>query len=240
MVGGSTTGEIHFGRHTDVEPPMRCARRDGACMLDGGCAKLLIIAAAAFSCLLAESNRGALPANLTHRARFEAGTPAIAEAIGLGAACDYLSALGWGAIDEHEQALARQLYDEVASVPGARILGPPPSTPLVRRPALACRRRLERACCAAEGWKRQRHACSQRLLAPGTPGQLTRTCTCPPARPHLPPTPAAHACRPCAAAAGARRAGLLPGGGLRRDAAGRRPGRAPHRGQVGETWGVDS
>lgn len=33
MVGGSTTGEIHFGRHTDVPPPMRLVGAAASCML---------------------------------------------------------------------------------------------------------------------------------------------------------------------------------------------------------------
>lgn len=43
--------------------------------------------------------------------RFEAGTPAIAQAIGLGAACDYLSGLGMGRVAAHERALGRYLWD---------------------------------------------------------------------------------------------------------------------------------
>lgn len=63
--------------------------------------------------------------------RFEAGTPAIAEAIGLGAAVDYLSAAGMDAVHEYEDELAHLLYAELATVPGIRIFGPPPSVPLV-------------------------------------------------------------------------------------------------------------
>lgn len=40
-------------------------------------------------------------------ARFEAGTPAIAEAIGLGAACDYLSALGMENVHQFELDIGR-------------------------------------------------------------------------------------------------------------------------------------
>ncbi len=46
-------------------------------------------------------------------ARFEAGTPAIAEAIGLGAACDYLAAIGMERIHEHETRLGTYLYEQV-------------------------------------------------------------------------------------------------------------------------------
>lgn len=59
--------------------------------------------------------------------RFEAGTPAIAEAIGLGAACDYLSGIGMGRVQEAEQQLGTYLYEQLAAVPGVTIYGPPPA-----------------------------------------------------------------------------------------------------------------
>ena len=46
--------------------------------------------------------------------RFEAGTPAIAEAIGLGAACDYLTALGMEHVHAYEQEIGSYLYDKVS------------------------------------------------------------------------------------------------------------------------------
>ncbi|HEX6606054.1 MAG TPA: cysteine desulfurase [Chloroflexia bacterium] len=57
--------------------------------------------------------------------KFEAGTPAIAEAIGLGAAVDYLSALGMDNVRAHEQQLVAYALDRLATVPGLRVLGPP-------------------------------------------------------------------------------------------------------------------
>lgn len=48
--------------------------------------------------------------------RFEAGTPAIAEAIGLAAACDYLSAVGMDVVEDYEKQLADYLYDQVTSL----------------------------------------------------------------------------------------------------------------------------
>ncbi len=57
-------------------------------------------------------------------ARFEAGTPPIAEAIGLGAAVDYLSALGMEAIHRHERELTAYALDALSTVPGLRIYGP--------------------------------------------------------------------------------------------------------------------
>jgi cysteine desulfurase/selenocysteine lyase len=56
--------------------------------------------------------------------RFEAGTPAIAEVIGLGAAIDYISAIGWPAIAAHETALAGELCVALKSMPGVTIFGP--------------------------------------------------------------------------------------------------------------------
>lgn len=46
--------------------------------------------------------------------RFEAGTPAIAEAIGLGAACDYLSEIGMDVVAEHERILGTYMYEQVS------------------------------------------------------------------------------------------------------------------------------
>ena len=58
-------------------------------------------------------------------ARFEAGTPAIAEAIGLGAACDYLSALDMRRVAAWEAEMGGYLYDTLRSrVPGITIYGP--------------------------------------------------------------------------------------------------------------------
>ncbi|GAB4824137.1 hypothetical protein N2152v2_011183 [Parachlorella kessleri] len=59
--------------------------------------------------------------------RFEAGTPAIAQAIGLGAACDYLSSIGMDKIHAYETELGGYLYDKVASINRVHIYGPPPS-----------------------------------------------------------------------------------------------------------------
>lgn len=57
-------------------------------------------------------------------ARFEAGTPPIAEAIGLGAAIDYLSAIGMDAVHAHEQELTAYALKALADVPGVRLFGP--------------------------------------------------------------------------------------------------------------------
>jgi cysteine desulfurase/selenocysteine lyase len=57
--------------------------------------------------------------------KFEAGTPAIAEGVGLGAAVDYLCGLGMAAVCDHERALAAYALAELARVPGVRVYGPP-------------------------------------------------------------------------------------------------------------------
>jgi len=56
--------------------------------------------------------------------RFEPGTPPIAQAIGLGAAIDYLEALGWDAIQSHEAALTRQALAELGEVEDLTLYGP--------------------------------------------------------------------------------------------------------------------
>jgi cysteine desulfurase / selenocysteine lyase len=55
--------------------------------------------------------------------RFEAGTPPIAEAIGLAAAIDYVTALGFDRIAAHEQAVLTYATERLADVPGLRIVG---------------------------------------------------------------------------------------------------------------------
>jgi cysteine desulfurase / selenocysteine lyase len=57
-------------------------------------------------------------------AKFEAGTSNIAEAIGLGAAVDFLSRIGMDAVREHEQDLAGYAIERLSSVPGVAIQGP--------------------------------------------------------------------------------------------------------------------
>jgi cysteine desulfurase/selenocysteine lyase len=56
--------------------------------------------------------------------RFEAGTPMIAEAVGLGAAIDYVSAVGMDVIAEHEHELVEYALPRLAAVEGVRIIGP--------------------------------------------------------------------------------------------------------------------
>ena len=56
--------------------------------------------------------------------KFEAGTPGIAEAIGFGAAVDYLERIGMQAIHAHETAITAYALERLAEVPGVRVLGP--------------------------------------------------------------------------------------------------------------------
>ena len=55
--------------------------------------------------------------------RFEAGTPAIVEAIGLAAAIDYVTELGQDAIAAHEQQLLEHATTRLASIPGLKLFG---------------------------------------------------------------------------------------------------------------------
>ena len=57
-------------------------------------------------------------------AKFEAGTPPIVPAIGLGAALDYIQAVGLEAITAHERELTERAHDVLESIGGVRILGP--------------------------------------------------------------------------------------------------------------------
>jgi cysteine desulfurase/selenocysteine lyase len=66
--------------------------------------------------------------------KFEAGTPPIAEAVGLGAAVDYLADLEMERVRAHERALTAYMLERLAEVPGLRIVGPPEAE---RRGALA-------------------------------------------------------------------------------------------------------
>ncbi|MGZ4450881.1 MAG: aminotransferase class V-fold PLP-dependent enzyme [Nocardioides sp.] len=56
--------------------------------------------------------------------RFEAGTPPIVEAVGLGAAVEYLSHIGMEHVHRHEQAITAYALEGLATVPGLRVMGP--------------------------------------------------------------------------------------------------------------------
>ncbi len=56
--------------------------------------------------------------------RFEAGTPPIGPAIGLGAACNWMRALDWTAAHDHEMGLVQRLMDGLQEIDGTHILGP--------------------------------------------------------------------------------------------------------------------
>jgi cysteine desulfurase/selenocysteine lyase len=57
--------------------------------------------------------------------KFEAGTPSIAEGIGLGAAVDYLSDIGMDAIQDHERFITGYALEALSEIKGLRLLGPP-------------------------------------------------------------------------------------------------------------------
>ena len=71
--------------------------------------------------------------------KFEAGTPNIAGAIGLGAAIRYLNQLGMPAVREHGRELVRQALTELAKLEGVTVYGPPPSEERVPLIAFNCR-----------------------------------------------------------------------------------------------------
>mmetsp|Transcript_112703 Transcript_112703/g.318485 ORF Transcript_112703/g.318485 Transcript_112703/m.318485 type:complete len:587 (+) Transcript_112703:190-1950(+) len=64
-------------------------------------------------------------ADIPHK--FEAGTPAFAEAVALGAACDYLTEVGMDRVHSYERALSEHLWRRVGDIPGAVLYGPPPT-----------------------------------------------------------------------------------------------------------------
>jgi cysteine desulfurase/selenocysteine lyase len=56
--------------------------------------------------------------------KFEAGVPNMAQAVGLGAAVDYLTALGMSNVHNHEVALTKYLIEKLAQIPDLKIVGP--------------------------------------------------------------------------------------------------------------------
>jgi cysteine desulfurase / selenocysteine lyase len=74
-------------------------------------------------------------ADLPHK--FEAGTPAIAEAIGLGAAVDYLTNIGMDKIHAYEEELTLYLFEQLNQIPEVKIYGPQPNATASNRAALA-------------------------------------------------------------------------------------------------------
>jgi cysteine desulfurase/selenocysteine lyase len=58
-------------------------------------------------------------------AKFEAGTPMIAEAVGLGAAVEYLSGLGMDRVRTHERELTSYMLERLSQISGVRTVGPP-------------------------------------------------------------------------------------------------------------------
>jgi cysteine desulfurase/selenocysteine lyase len=64
-------------------------------------------------------------------AKFEAGTPDVAGAVGLSAAMDYLNKIGLSNIAAHEKKLLRKTIDALSSIDGITLYGPPPAAPRV-------------------------------------------------------------------------------------------------------------
>ncbi|MEZ4521627.1 MAG: SufS family cysteine desulfurase [Thermomicrobiales bacterium] len=56
--------------------------------------------------------------------KFEAGTPSVADAVGFGAACDYLSGLSMSAVHDHERQITRYAYEQLKELPAVTIYGP--------------------------------------------------------------------------------------------------------------------
>jgi cysteine desulfurase / selenocysteine lyase len=69
---------------------------------------------------LEETTWGEVPA------KYEAGTQPIAEAVGFGAAVDYITNVGLESIEQHEHELATYALEQLAEVPGIKLYGPPP------------------------------------------------------------------------------------------------------------------
>ncbi len=59
--------------------------------------------------------------------KFEAGTPNVADAVGLAAACEYLDAIGMDDVLAHERMLVRLATERLAAIDGVRVYGPPPA-----------------------------------------------------------------------------------------------------------------
>ncbi len=74
-------------------------------------------------------------ADIPHK--FEAGTPAIAEAIGLGAAINYLQGIGMERIHAYEAELTRYLFERLRTLPEVQLYGPQPDAKGEGRTALA-------------------------------------------------------------------------------------------------------
>ena len=56
--------------------------------------------------------------------RFEAGTPPIAQAIGLGEAVEYLTRVGMGRVERHDRRLTRMIHEGLNEIPGVEVYGP--------------------------------------------------------------------------------------------------------------------
>jgi cysteine desulfurase / selenocysteine lyase len=67
--------------------------------------------------------RSFVPNDIPHK--FEAGTPAIAEAVGFGAAIEYLRNIGMEAVAAHEREMVEYALERLEEIPGVKVFGPP-------------------------------------------------------------------------------------------------------------------
>ena len=56
--------------------------------------------------------------------KFEAGTPSVADAVGLGTACDYLAEIGMGNVESHARQITRYAYEQLKEIPSVTVYGP--------------------------------------------------------------------------------------------------------------------
>jgi cysteine desulfurase/selenocysteine lyase len=104
-------------------------------------------------------------AKLPHK--FEAGTPAIAQAIGLGAAIDYVSALGLERIGAHEHDVLNYGTQQLSSIDGLRLVGTAPAKASVLSFTLECAHPHDIATVIDQAGVAVRagHHCAQPLMA---------------------------------------------------------------------------
>ena len=81
--------------------------------------------------------------------RFEAGTPPIGPAIGLGAACKWMRGLDWTEAHAHEMALVERLMDGLQKIDGAQLFGPASTAEPLSRACRSCS-----TACIRTTWRR--------------------------------------------------------------------------------------
>ena len=96
--------------------------------------------------------------------KFEAGTPAIAEAVGFGAAVDYVTEVGLDAIERHEHELLEYTLGRLGEIPGSTSTGLLPSgaPASCRSTSTACTRTTWPRCSTGKAWPSARAALRSR------------------------------------------------------------------------------